>query len=83
MYADDIALVTESEDTMRAAMNIDHEAFRKWGLHINVLMKLKFNDEPDVGDAMMLGPAKIEIVKKFKYLGAVCRADAYEVRNIK
>ena len=75
MYADDIALVTGSEETMRAAMNIVHEALRKWGLHINVLktkpMKLKLNDEPDLGDAMMLGPAEIEIVEKFKYLGAV------------
>ena len=35
MYADDIALITESEDTMRAAIYIVHEAFRKWGLHIN------------------------------------------------
>ena len=38
-------------------------------------MKLKCNDEPDVDDAVMLGPAEIEIVEEFKYLGAVCSAD--------
>ena len=64
---------------MRAAMDIVHEAFQKWGLHINVLKtkitKLKCNDEPDVGDAVMLGPAEIEIIEKFNYLGAVCSGD--------
>ena len=57
MYADDVALVTESEETMRAAMNIVHETFRKWG---------QFNNEPHLGDAMMLGPTEIEIVENFK-----------------
>jgi len=81
MYADDIALVTESEESMRAAMDIVYEAFRKWGLHINILktkiMKLKYKDEPDACNAvqLMLGSADIETVKKFKYLGAVCSAD--------
>lgn len=41
----------------------------------NRIMKLKYNDEPDAGDAMMLGPAEVDFVTKFKYLGAVCCAD--------
>lgn len=48
MYADDIALITETREQMQQALNIIDDAFIKWGLQISrlilqdVLQNLRF-----------------------------------------
>lgn len=70
MYADDTALVTESEEAMHAAMDIVHEAFRKWGINVlnTKIMNLNFDDEPDVGDAMMLDLQRLRLSRSSNIL---------------
>ena len=76
MYADDIALVTESEEGMQEALEIVDMTFQKWGLNINIqrtqVMKLASRSEEQVEalDLKLRGES-VAKVQHFKYLGNV------------
>ena len=74
MYADDIALVTETEQQMQSALEAVDQVFTQWGLEINAkktqvmpLGKLADSQKPSI----MLERGQIESVEEFKYLGSI------------
>jgi hypothetical protein len=78
MYADDIALITETREQMQQALNILDRAFADWGLQMNLdktkIMRVGSSDAVDPQPCIVRDQA-IKEVKQFKYLGSTCSAD--------
>ena len=77
MYADDIALITETRVQMQQALNILDQAFTDWGLQNldkTEIMRVGSLDEVDPEPCIVRDQA-IKEVKHFKYLGSICSAD--------
>ena len=85
MYADDIALVSESEKDLQEALRIIDETFIQWGMEISVrktqVMRLASTaseaPQDGVDDRVVfhLRGQALEEFDKFKYLGSICSAD--------
>ncbi len=80
MYADDVALITETREQMQEDLNTLERAFTDWGLQMHL----------DKTEIMWMGPSEvpdrspqpchvrgqaIQEVKQFKYLGSICSSD--------
>ena len=84
MYADDIALVAESEQDLQHALIILDDTFRQWGMGISVrktqIMRLShsaniLSEDPTTSTGPMVFHLRghaLEEVDKFKYLGSIC-----------
>ena len=82
MYADDIALVSESEKDLQEALRISDETFIQWGMEISVrktqIMRLASTtseapqDSVDDRVVFHLRGQALEEVDKYKYLGSIC-----------
>lgn len=73
LYADDIAILSESEDMMQIMLNRTHDYCQKWDLQVNtsktktMIFSKKFRKNPK--KKFFIDRERIEIVKNFKYLG--------------
>ena len=73
LYADDVALITESEEDMQFLLNFTHHWCETWHMKIN-MSKSKVTHFRKQGQArsdtqLKIGDANIEYVDKYKYLG--------------
>ena len=77
MYADDIALVTETKQQMQSALGLVDQIFTRWGLEMSmkktqVLPNLgKVTDSASEELSITLQRGEIEVVEEFKYLGSI------------
>ena len=75
MYADDIALMCETEEQMQAALELVDCTFSQWGLELSIkktkVMGVGYSEPSDV----VLSRGCIEAVRQFKYLGGALSSD--------
>ena len=76
MYADDIALVTESEADMQAALELVDRTFSQWGLQLSVkkTQVMRLGTDPQEG-SIQIESGNIVYVDRFKYLGSISSQD--------
>ena len=75
MYADDIALMTETEEQMQAALELVDCTFSQWGLELSIKKtKVMGVGCPEPSD-VVLSRGCIQAVSQFKYLGGVLSSD--------
>ncbi|BDA47039.1 probable craniofacial development protein 2 at N-terminal half [Coccomyxa sp. Obi] len=80
MYADDIALVAETQEALQEALAIIDRVFIQWGMHINIrktqILCLQSGTQTgDSSEQFWLRGQPLEQVQMFKYLGSICSAD--------
>ena len=80
MYADDIALVADSQEALQEALNIIDITVISWGMQINVKMTKVMvvnpsSDAPSADLTVELRGQLLESVNEFKYLGSICAAN--------
>ena len=76
MYADDIALVTETKQQMQSALELVDQIFTQWGLEMSmkktqILPLGKVTDSASEELSITLQRGEIEVVEEFKYLGSI------------
>ena len=78
MYADDIALVTETKQQiiMQSALELVDQIITQWGLEMSmnktqILPLGKFTDSASEELFITLQRGEIEVVEEFKYLGSI------------
>ena len=75
LYADDIALIAESENQLQAMLHILYKWCKKWRLKVNIsktnIVHFRCKNNPLSDVNFMYGTQNVEIVSKYKYLGVV------------
>ena len=79
MFADDIALITESEEEMLRAIELTDVTFTYWGLDMSlkktkVMPLLVSASTQHVSQHITIGRGGLEYVEQFKYLGSISSA---------
>ena len=72
MFADDIALITESEHDMQEAVELLDQTFAQWGLEMSMKKTKVLLLSPTVGrdEQLIISRGSIDYVEQFKYLGS-------------
>ena len=73
MFADDIALISETEESMQLMLNKLHQWCNKWRLNLNMdktkLVHYRIHGQDRSHNEFKFGEDTIQIVDKYKYLG--------------
>ena len=77
-FADDLAAVTTTRESMDRAASILQDLLREWGLTLSVvktkLLVVGSEDETDLRPLKLGDDGEVECVKEFKYLGSIVEA---------
>ena len=75
LYADDLVLISESEDDLQRMFNALHEWCAKWRMRINVskskVVHHRIKGHKETQFKFKLGDCNIDTVDRYKYLGVV------------
>ena len=73
MFADDIAIMAETEEDLQCMLNTLHSWCESWQLHINTnktkIVHFKLKSQPRTSFKFKCGPSELEVVPSYKYLG--------------
>ena len=75
MYADDLAIVSESEEDLQSMVNSLYDWCKKWRMRVNVsktkIVHFRTKSQPCTSYEFICGNEAIEIIDKYKYLGLI------------
>ena len=73
MFADDIAIMAETEEALQCMLNTLHTWCESWQLHINTkrtkIVHFRLKSQLRTSFKFKCGPSDLEIVSSYKYLG--------------
>ena len=73
LYADDLVLLSETEEDLQCMLNILDKWCRKWRMVINMektqIIHFRYKQKPQTSFIFYLGSRPISIVTKYRYLG--------------
>ena len=83
MYADDIAIFTETESQMQAALDLVDVTFAQWGLEVSLKKSKVMNvGQTNLAASFCISRGELEVVDAFKYLGSIASSDASMQKEI-
>ena len=75
LYADDIALIAESEKDLQKMIHVLHNWCRKWRMRVNTnkskVIHYRIKSQDRTKEQFIFGSNKLEVVGRYKYLGLV------------
>ncbi len=75
MYADDLAIMAESEEDLQTLLNILEKWCKQWGMIINIkktkIEHIRTKKQPRTDFNVMFNNEIVECVDKYKYLGII------------
>ena len=75
LYADDIALIAESETDLQNMLTILHNWCKKWRMRVNInkskIVHYRIKSQERTKVDFSFGNGKLEVTEKYKYLGLV------------
>ena len=73
MFADDIAIMAETEEDLQCMLSTLHTWCESWRLHINTsktkIVHFRHKSQPRTSFNFKCGPSELEVVPSYKYLG--------------
>ena len=84
MFADDIAIMAETEEDLQCMLNTLHSWCESWQLHINTnktkIVHFRLKSQPRTSFKFKWDPSELEVVPSYKYLG-VCLDEHLDYQN--
>ena len=75
MYADDLAIISESEEDLQNMLDSLHEWCTKWCMRVNVnktkIVQFRCKSQSATNKQFLYGNKHVEVVSKYKYLGLI------------